>query len=150
MEILNGEKREIERRFLLKEEPRGLRVLSRSKIYQTYLASNGDEQIRIRRRIFLWSDRLDEYTLDMKFGRGMAKKEIPTPISKDTYWQMQRNIKRKPLVKIRTEVLCEGHVVAIDKFLDKDSMVVEVEFKSVREANNFIPPTWFGKEITRM
>jgi adenylate cyclase len=149
VENLNGEKREIERRFLLKEEPRGLKVISRSKIFQTYLASGGQEQVRIRRRIFLWCDKPDEYTLDVKLGRGMDKKEIPTAISKDTYWQMQRNIKRKPLVKVRTEVLCDGRIVAIDKFLDKETTVVEVEFKSVRDANNFIPPTWFGKEITR-
>ena len=53
--------------------------------------------------------------------------------------------------KSRYKIPIENNLTAeLDIFKgDLDSLkLVEVEFGSVEEANNFIPPEWFGEDVT--
>ena len=36
----------------------------------------------------------------------------------------------------------------LDLFDDRDLRLVEVEFQSVEEAEAFVPPAWFGEDVT--
>ncbi len=46
--------------------------------------------------------------------------------------------------------LCGAHVVELDVFAgDLDGLVMaEVEFTSTEEMTAFVPPVWFGREVT--
>jgi CYTH domain-containing protein len=42
------------------------------------------------------------------------------------------------------------YIVELDEYLwnSKWNYIIEVEFKSEKEANDFIPPEWFWEEVT--
>ena len=40
-------------------------------------------------------------------------------------------------------------IAEVDLYINLNNLkIVEVEFESEKEANNFKPPKWFGKEVT--
>ena len=60
------------------------------------------------------------------------------------------NISVKVKLSEKTNAVVTLSIAELDIFKgDLDSLkLVEVEFCSVEEANNFIPPEWFGKDVT--
>jgi len=137
---------EIERRFKLSGMPMGLDILRMKMIEQQYLV-NGIEKVRIRKST---DTQVSSYELTVKNGIGMAKEENNLVINSTTYQELAKLSKFKPLEKIRYEVEYYGNIIEIDRFFhDADLVIAEVEFKTEQQANDFIPPEWFGQEITR-
>ena len=56
----------------------------------------------------------------------------------------------RTIVKCRYRIPIGKYVAEVDKYLEdlEGLLVVEVEFNSLEDANNFEVPNWFGKEIT--
>ena len=51
--------------------------------------------------------------------------------------------------KTRTRIPLENKLIAeLDVYHGIDLRVVEVEFKNKSEVDAFIPPQWFGEEVT--
>lgn len=137
---------EIERRFKLSGVPTGLDILKMYMIEQRYLVA-GVEKVRIRKTTDTQSS---TYELTVKDGNGMAKEENNLSISMNTYQELAKLSKFKPLEKVRYKVDYLGTTVEIDRFFHDASLIIaEVEFKTEQMANDFIPPDWFGQEITR-
>jgi CYTH domain-containing protein len=132
---------EVERRFLVDELPT---MLDRgSAIEQGYLMTT-PAAVRVRRRD-------TTFTLTIKTGSGVARTEIEREITADEFdalWAVAtalRISKRRHLV-----ALASGHVAELDLFegaLDQ-RRIVEVEFDSTAAAHDFVPPAWFGREVT--
>lgn len=138
---------EIERKFLLCFIPDNLKIQERKTIYQSYLAT-GKEEVRIRR--VEWEDKSKFYmTYKNRLNNKLGREEIEIEITENTYHQL--NNKSVPVIKDRLVIeLGNGLYAEVDIFknIGFELKTVEVEFKSYEEAEGFVPPDWFGRELT--
>lgn len=146
--------KEIERKFLVSEIPEEMIALKHSKIHQNYLAT-GYEEVRIRKETV---GDISWYTMTIKKDTGLCREEINIDISSESYEQLNNNKqgisrRNKPLLKERTTFESDGYKLEVDIYMNFvlqsiELMVVEVEFRTIEEANAFQPLQWFGKEVT--
>ena len=133
---------EIERKYLVKVLPENLESYEQKRIAQGYMCTN--PVLRIRRSN-------DEYFLTYK-GQGlMAREEHEFPISAEAFEHMLRKIDGILIDKIRYMIpLDETHTAELDIFQGvlAPLRLVEVEFASIEEADNFVAPDWFGDDVT--
>lgn len=86
-----------------------------------------------------------------KVGAGLVVEEDEREISRDEFEQAWPSTEGRRLEKTRTEVMLPGGLVAeVDIFLGSLSGLryVEVEFDDEASARAFVPPAWFGREVT--
>lgn len=139
---------EIERKFLVSSIPDKLKIKEKWRIYQSYLAV-GKEEVRIRR--IQYENLPDKFYLTYKnrLKGKLARKEIEIEISSSTYNQLSnRSI---PIIKDRLRISIDKDLWAELDIFDNigfELKTVEVEFRTLKEAENFIPPDWFGRELT--
>lgn len=146
---------EIERKYLLAAFPAAeieagtLTVVSRHRIEQTYLAIHEDEELRLRR---LTNVDTGETTCvhTFKRGSGLVREEIEVGIAPGLYEQLIERVAYAPLLKTRIACRTAGvdGYVEIDEYEQLKLLVAEVEFTDEASANAFVPPAWFGEEIS--
>lgn len=133
---------EIERKFLIHTLPENLDNYPRKEIEQGYI--NREPVIRIRR-----SD--DKYILTCK-GQGlMVREEFELPLSKEAFEHLKPKTDGIFIEKTRYLIpYDEKLTIELDVFHGKLAPLVlaEVEFDSVDEADTFVPPAWFGEDVT--
>lgn len=133
---------EIERKYLVKYLPENLEQYEQKRIAQGYLCTN--PVLRIRRSN-------DEYFLTYK-GQGlMAREEHEFPISEEAFEHLLRKTDGVLLSKTRYMIpLDEKHTAELDIFhgIHEPLRLVEVEFESIEDADNFVAPDWFGDDVT--
>lgn len=136
---------EIERKFLIKEEqlPEDLSAYPFHLIEQGYLCT--DPVVRIRRQD-------DAYYLTYKSGGLMAREEYNLPLSREAYLHLRP--KADGILLSKTRYLIpekNGLTIELDVFDEPYAglYLAEVEFSTVEEANAYIPPAWFGEDVTR-
>ena len=133
---------EIERKFLVKEIPSNLDKYERIDMTQGYLNTN--PVVRIRKEN-------DDYVLTYKGSGLLSRSEYNLPLNEESFNHMIKKCDGIIISKSRYKIPLENGLIAeLDIFKgDLDSLkLVEVEFGSVEEANNFIPPEWFGEDVT--
>lgn len=135
---------EIERKFLIKKEqlPKDLESYPSKKIEQGYLCT--EPVVRIRRQN-------DEYYLTYKSKGLMAREEYNLPLTQEAYEHLKP--KADGIVISKTRYLIpekDGLTIELDVFHDdyEGLLLAEVEFSSEAQANEYIPPAWFGKDVT--
>lgn len=133
---------EIERKFLIEALPPDLDSCRSHIIEQGYLCT--EPVIRVRRED-------DDYWLTYK-GKGlMVREEHNLPITKEAYEHLREKADGNLITKKRYLIpLDNGLTIELDIF-DKPFaplVIAEVEFASEDEAGGFVPPDWFGKEVT--
>lgn len=142
--ILLRKNMEIERKFLVKSLPENLEDYEKKHISQGYLCTN--PVVRIRRSN-------EEYFLTYK-GKGlMAREEHEFPLSAEAFEHMLPKIDGILIDKIRYLIpLDEKHTAELDIFQGTLAplRLVEVEFASIEDAENFVAPDWFGDDVTNM
>jgi len=132
---------EIERKFLIKQLPENLENYPHKEIEQGYL--NREPVVRIRR-----SD--DKYILTCK-GQGlMVREEFELPLTKEAFEHMKPKADGIFIEKTRYLIPYDNFTIELDIFHGKLAPLIlaEVEFSNVEEANAFIPPNWFGEDVT--
>lgn len=133
---------EIERKYLIRRLPKNLSQYQCKKIAQGYICTN--PVVRIRK-----SD--DEYYLTYK-GKGlMAREEYNLPLTQEGYEHMLPKIDGRLIEKSRYLIPLDGKLTAELDIFEGDLaplIIVEVEFDSLDAANSFIPPEWFGEDVT--
>ena len=132
---------EIERRFLVEVVPEPLPRATR--IVQGYLTTS-PAAVRVRS-----AD--GAYTLTIKTGVGVRRTEIERTLDAaefDALWEVATDLR---IEKRRHRIeLGPGTVAELDLF-DGDlagRRLVEVEFDDAAAAATFVPPDWFGAEVT--
>lgn len=133
---------EIERKFLVKDLPENLESYEQKRISQGYLCTN--PVVRIRRSN-------NDYFLTYKSKGLMAREEYEMPLTAEAFEHMLPKIDGILIDKIRYLIpLDETHTAELDVFQGKLAplRLVEVEFESVEDANTFVPPAWFGDDVT--
>lgn len=136
---------EIERKFLIdrKNLPENLEEYPHNELEQAYIIT--EPVLRIRKKD-------NQYTLTYK-GQGLMKREeVEFMLPKDAY--------EKLLTK------CEGNIISKARYRipEKDNLTIEldvfhgdleglylaeVEFPNEEDAYGYLPPAWFGKEVTQ-
>ena len=133
---------EIERKYLIKALPENLDNYPYKEIEQGYLSTN--PVVRIRRSN-------DKYILTYKGSGMMVREEYNLPLTKESFEHMKPKTdgifieKRRYLIPYNEKLTIE-----LDIFGGELAPLVlaEVEFDSEEEANTFIPPEWFGEDVT--
>lgn len=136
---------ELERKFLIKELPK----LEKKKfvdIEQGYLVSTYDLEVRIRRI----DNKKFFQTIKLKGDLSLERKEIEFELSKSQFFKLWPNITGNKVSKKRYFHKEKGRVFEVDVYRDglNGLKIAEIEFKSLKDANGFVPPTWLGKEVT--
>jgi len=140
------EHKEIERKFLIRSSYEITKTpIEELEIMENYLAVNKEEEVRIRSMIDINEDNKYSHHLDIKAGEGLIRDEFKKLISKETFYSLMKNIKAKPIIKNRYLYEYKDYIIEIDVYLNKelkDLRIIEVEFKSLEDANSFILPKW--------
>ncbi len=133
---------EIERKYLVKILPDHLEQYPCRQIEQGYLNTN--PVVRIRR-----SD--DSYILTYK-GKGlMVREEYNLPLNEESFTHLKEKIDGLLIQKRRYLIpFAEKYTIELDVFEGELAPLVlaEVEFETEEEANMFVPPEWFGEDVT--
>ena len=133
---------EIERKYLIHNLPVNLDQYECRQIEQGYL--NTDPVVRIRK-----SD--DKYTLTYKGSGLMCREEYNLPLNADAFAHLKEKIDGILIQKKRYLIpLTEKLTIELDVFEGKLAplQLAEVEFETKKEAEDFIPPAWFGEDVT--
>lgn len=147
---------EIERKFILKELPPDLDSYPFLHIEQAYL--NVEPVMRVRKQN-------DQYFLTYKGSGMMAREEFNLPLNEKSYYHLRAksdgNIisKRRFLIPLEHPGFKEGFptppedyslTIELDVFDPPFAplYLAEVEFGSREAAEAFLPPDWFGEEVT--
>lgn len=133
---------EIERKFLI-NELLGLEDAKYEEILQGYLLVSDEKELRIRKKG-------DKYFQASKVGSGLSRTEIENEIGMFQFEQLWPETEGKRVEKKRYEIDHEGYLIELDVYSGSLAglIVAEVEFNSEEQANSFIPPDWFGEEVT--
>ena len=126
-------------------------------IEQAYLCT--EPVVRIRKED-------DQYWLTYK-GKGLlAREEYNLPLTKEAYLHLLKKADGRILTKRRYKIplpeamkeepsvllspLEQGLTVELDVFQGyyEGLILAEVEFPSLEEAQKFVPPAWFGRDVT--
>ncbi|KUF08865.1 CYTH domain-containing protein [Pseudoponticoccus marisrubri] len=135
---------EIERKFLVTALP-DLDTTEAREIRQGYLTRPGDSvEMRLRQKGA-------RFYLTLKGGSGLLRSERESEIDAalfETFWPATEG---QRIEKTRHEgrLPC-GTVFELDLFAGRHApfRLVEVEFDDAAAAKAFIPPDWFGREVT--
>lgn len=134
---------EIERKYLINTPLKGYEAYPSHQIEQAYLCTN--PVVRIRRQD-------DEYWLTYKSKGLLSREEYNLPLNETAYHHLLTKADGQILTKRRYLIPLEGANLTIELDIFTGSyqglMLAEVEFPDETTAQNFTPPTWFGKDVT--
>lgn len=133
--------KEIERKFLVDELPANLDEYDFHDLEQGYL--NTAPVVRVRKED-------DTYYLTYK-GRGfIEREEYNLPLTEEAYLHLVAKSDGKIISKRRYLIPFNGYTIELDVFKEPFAPLVlaEVEFQTPEEANAFVPPAWFGRDVT--
>lgn len=133
---------EIERKFLIKKLPDNLTSYNARKIEQAYLCT--DPVVRVRRDN-------DDYYLTYKSKGMIVREEYNLPLTKEAYGHLLAKADGNIITKTRYEIPEKDDLtIELDVFEGKFDglLLAEVEFASEEEALGYIPPEWFGEDVS--
>jgi alanine-glyoxylate transaminase/serine-glyoxylate transaminase/serine-pyruvate transaminase len=136
--------REIERKFLLPAPPTELHGAVGEVLEQGYLAAEpGGAEVRLRRRP-------GRSSLTVKGPGDLIRSELEVPLSAEQFEALWPATAAARLVKVRHRLpLAAGHV-DVDVYQGQLAGLVtaEVEFPTEEASERFVPPPFFGCEVT--
>lgn len=133
---------EIERKFLIKKLPDNLTSYKARKIEQAYLCT--DPVVRVRRDN-------DDYYLTYKSKGMIVREEYNLLLTKEAYGHLLAKADGNIITKTRYEIPEKDNLtIELDVFEGKFDglLLAEVEFASEEEALGYIPPEWFGEDVS--
>jgi len=147
--------REIERKWLInKKDLPELTKMPYINITQGYMKSDGELTIRLRQSLYMrYSNDLigEEYTMTIK-GAGLKDREERESViwkpQFSTFWPLCREY---TIHKHRYEYTgVNNNIIQIDIFKNefKDLYMLEIEFNTLKECDEYVSEDWFGKEVT--
>ena len=133
---------EIERKFLVAQLPDNLDNYNCRYIEQGYLSTKS--VVRVRRDN-------DDYYLTYKGSGMIAREEYNLPLTKDSYEHLIKKADGNIITKKRYEIPDgNGYTIELDIFEGafNGTVIAEVEFNTIEEADNYIMPEFFTEDVT--
>ena len=135
---------EIERKFLIEKRPPDLDHYPCAAIAQGYLSFSEDGiEVRLRRED-------DRYFQTVKQGGALVRMELEIELTQAQFEALWPATEGKRLRKDRYRLPFGDRVIEIDVYRGtlEGLITADVEFTSIEQSQTFIPPDWFGPEIT--
>lgn len=136
--------KEIERKFLVNRVPKGYNRYACDWIVQGYIVvSDNGLEVRIRKRN-------KSPWLTVKSAGDLKRGEWEIRLSQKQLKILWPLTKGHRIEKMRYKIRLDKKFANLDVYRGKlkGLKIVEVEFESIKEADSFTPPSWFGKEVT--
>lgn len=132
---------EIERKFLVREMPY-LEGCEKSEIVQGYISLTPETRVRKRD---------NKYYLTIKGEGDVVREETEKEVSEKEGKELFSQVESKLIEKTRYLINIGKYIAELDIYKNhlEGLVVVEVEFETEADANNFVPPTWFGEDISK-
>ena len=133
---------EIEKKYLVKKVPDNLSEYKCRLIEQAYLSTN--PVVRVRKDN-------EDYYLTYKGNGLMAREEYNLPLNKEAYEHLLAKADGNIITKHRYEIpdkTCRTIELDIFDGVFNGTVIAEVEFDSIDEADSYIPPDWFLEDVT--
>lgn len=142
---------EIEKKYLVEQVPENLTQYDKWELEQCYLCVR--PTIRIRKKD-------DEYILTYKNRTGEIQamagselciaSEVELPLTQEAYQHLKKKADGICIVKTRYRIPYGKYTIELDLFHEKYQgfCLAEVEFDSVEEGKSFVPPDWFGEDVS--
>lgn len=138
--------KEIERKFLIKSLPINTEVYPGLSIEQFYISDK--PEIRARK-----TDNM--YQIDIKTDvASLVRNEYSITITEEEYYSLKKQCISYIITKQRHQVPLDASVSCfadVDIYTSSNLLgleIVEVEFHDEEVAKSFVPPDWFGREVT--
>lgn len=135
---------EIERKYLIHHLPEHLSEYPHRTIEQGYLCT--EPVVRVRRDG-------NDHVLTYKSKGFLAREEYNLPLTKESYEHLITKCEGQIITKERYCLpLTDTLTIELDVFAGNLSPLIlaEVEFPTLEVANAFIPPEWFGEDVTHL
>ena len=149
--------KEIERKFLVNESeiPFDLNNMSYQDIVQGYVTSNENDLV-FRVRNVLYRNKNgepigEEFFKTIKSLGTKVRDEYEIRLLREQFSVLWKLYDKLSLHKLRYDPPCEGaKKMDLDCFKSelRGLWIVEIEFDSIEECDNYVPLKWFGKEVT--
>lgn len=130
--------------------PEGLNVIDKCEILQGYISVDPEVRLRFKKK----NDSELDFKMEIKGDGDLERAELPFKLTKEQFQRLMNivGIKECQLIhKDFTSYEYGDNVIEVSE-VDKDSTnsfkYIEVEFKTVEEAQEFQPLDWFGREVT--
>lgn len=140
---------EIERKFRVLKTPPDLERFEKKEIEQAYLCTK--PVLRIRKsneEYYMTYKSIQNVTLSEV---ALCCQEVELPLTEEAYLHLKGKVDGNIITKTRYLIPLENDLLAeFDYFHGhlKGLYFVEVEFKNEEEAASFIPPDWFGEDVS--
>ena len=132
---------EIERKFLVNSLP-NLSEFQGKTIKQGYIST--DPVIRVRKMD-------DLYTLTVKSKGHLVREEFELDLTPEQFEDLWKKVDNVYVSKTRYFIPLDAtHIAELDIYYEdlEELVTVEVEFDSTKDAERFMAPSWFGKDVT--
>jgi len=141
---------EIEKKFLVKTLPSGLDQYAKKHIEQGYLCLSPVVRIRKSGSQYI----LTYKSLNNSAGNSAdvrINNELEAPLDEEGYKHLRAKTDGYIIEKTRYIIpLSDGHTGELDVFGGRleGLYFIEVEFKDEEDAAGFVPPEWFGRNVS--
>ena len=135
---------EIERKFLIDALPEALNDFSHQEYLQGYLSTS--PTLRVRREG-------ETYVLTYKGSGLMKRTEYNLPLTAESFAHLLEKCDGLRIEKTRYRIPLSGTKLTAELDVFHGALsglwLVEVEFPDEESAARFLPPAWFGPEVTQ-
>ena len=133
---------EIERKYLIQKLPEDLAQYPHMEMEQAYLCT--EPVVRVRKEG-------EDYVLTYKSKGLMVREEYNLPLNEEAYRHLIQKADGIIISKKRYLIPLTGRLTIELDIFEGDLAplkLAEVEFETKEEAESFLPPKWFGKDVT--
>ncbi len=141
---------EIEKKYLVRELPANLKDYDVYRIEQGYLCNYPTLRIRKCNEDYILTYKR-KGSKSNKENHIIVNDEVELELNETSYLKLREKIDYNLVVKDRYAIpLEDGLVAEMDIFKEQLSglVLVEVEFKDEQQGQDFIPPSWFGEDVS--
>jgi len=142
---------EIERKFAIRKMPESLEQYNKKQIEQGYLCYNPILRIRKSNENYFLTYKSKEGIKEQKEGQAIINNETELPLTKEAFLTLKEKTEGNMIYKTRYLIpIQDGLTVELDVFEGVliGLIFAEVEFPDEKAADEFIPPEWFGKDLS--
>lgn len=141
---------EIERKYEVKQLPEHLDSFTCKKMEQGYLCHNPILRIRKSNEDYVLTYK-SKTDLTEKPDGAIIRNEAELPLTREAYETLRTKTEGNMVYKTRYLIPLDKELTAeLDVFEGVLSglTIVEVEFEDIEASDAFVPPLWFGKELS--
>lgn len=135
---------EIERKFLVVSQDYRAQSFAKHHIVQGFLNTDPERTVRVR----LQGSQGFITVKGLSSESGVSRLEWEFGINSDEAKDLLSICKRPLIDKMRYLVRSGDHIFEVDEFHDENEGLVIAEIELTTEEENFIKPTWLGREVT--